>query len=64
MRVKELLEKLNSFPQDLEVKFVYDSAARGNIFRVYRSRSNEVILISEYETVYSDEDRESNDPIN
>ena len=52
MKVKELINKLNEMPKDLEVYFFWDSNPRSKVSKVIRSQGNydAVILADEYDS--------------
>ena len=57
MKVKDLIEKLKEMPQDAELQYLYDGAARGNINIVYLANSGKVVASDYDEVIYYDEDR-------
>lgn len=62
MRVRELIEALRGMPQDADVWYLYDGAARGSADVCYLARSGEVMLGFEEAVVYYDEDRPADAP--
>lgn len=58
MTCKDLIEKLQKLPQEAEVLFLYDGAARGEVEEVWLAQhGNRIILSSTGEPCYDGEDR-------
>lgn len=47
MVVKDLIKKLQEFPEDAEVLYWYDSAARGDVGDVVVNKNNDVVLFGD-----------------
>jgi len=56
MTVAKLIEVLRTMPQDAEVRYLYDGAARGFPDRVWLSNRGEVVLAEHDDPVYYQED--------
>lgn len=46
MKVAELIEKLRELPQDVEVRYVYDGASRGDVDLAWLARGGHVCLVA------------------
>lgn len=56
MKVYELILALNDMPQDLDVRFLYDGALRGEVEAVWLARRGVVALGDTSDCVYEAED--------
>lgn len=57
MKVKQLINILTNLPEESEVQFVYDGAARGNTDMCYMAKSGNVLLVDEHDISGYDEDQ-------
>lgn len=57
MTVKDLIEKLESLPQDAEVWYLWDGALRTRAYHAYETKSGVVAIAGQVEEAYSDVDR-------
>ena len=57
MTVEDVILKLESLPSILEVKILYDGAARSGVDDVYHAIGGFVVIKGEDEPIYYDEDQ-------
>ena len=55
--VKQLREQLSDFPDDAQVRYIYDGAARGEAIITWLAKGGFVVISDGQEMVYSDRDR-------